>query len=499
LDDPYIHAAIARHIVQDHTFGISPHIFASASSSILWPLLLAACFKLFGVHIIIPLLLNAFFSICILFSAAYFLWKLYPTITYGFLVGLQFALFLATPLLTMTFAGMEHTLHILLTLLFVYLAVIVVSEYEGSDIRSSPRLIAYTRALYVAAFLLVATRYEGAFTVAAIGILFLLQKRVRDCIYVALAGMSAPVIFGIYSVMHGSHFLPNSLLIKADASNIHNLFHPEIIKALGGRYAWLYAPTCLWIVAIICLLSSLYKSEFFSKKSVALFLFVVSFALHLQLARLGWFWRYEAYLVAMAMFAFFFWIADIITTSSDVPLKKRFGFLVVAVLCMLPLLQRIRVATLSILPAIRTIYIQQYQMAQFAREYYHDEPLVANDVGAISFYGNHDVIDIVGLGSVAITNQRIANACTPSSLNTLAKSKHAHLALIYKDWFVSLTGEVPVWTQVGTWKIAVSPHATLGGGEVTFYAIDPQDSSYLKKSLERYDRVLPQEVRVSLH
>src|SRR5271165_4927044 len=58
LDDAYIHAAIAKNLLLNHTFGISAGIFASASSSIIWPFLIAALFYVFGLHAWAILLFN---------------------------------------------------------------------------------------------------------------------------------------------------------------------------------------------------------------------------------------------------------------------------------------------------------------------------------------------------------------------------------------------------------------------------------------------------------
>ncbi|HEY5118629.1 MAG TPA: hypothetical protein VII90_04170, partial [Anaerolineales bacterium] len=55
LDDAYIHMAIAKHIVQNGVWGVTPYEFSSSSSSILWPVLLAGVFKIFGVREILPL------------------------------------------------------------------------------------------------------------------------------------------------------------------------------------------------------------------------------------------------------------------------------------------------------------------------------------------------------------------------------------------------------------------------------------------------------------
>lgn len=66
LDDAYIHLAIARNLAEHGVFGVTSHEFSSASSSILWPLLLAAGCKVFGVRVLLPLLLQLIFGTALL-------------------------------------------------------------------------------------------------------------------------------------------------------------------------------------------------------------------------------------------------------------------------------------------------------------------------------------------------------------------------------------------------------------------------------------------------
>src|SRR4030042_4553212 len=58
LDDAYIHLAVAKHIVRDGIYGVTPFEFSSSSSSILWPRLLAGALRLLGDREILPLLIN---------------------------------------------------------------------------------------------------------------------------------------------------------------------------------------------------------------------------------------------------------------------------------------------------------------------------------------------------------------------------------------------------------------------------------------------------------
>src|SRR6187402_792835 len=58
LDDPFIHMQIARNLAFHGTWGINPQEFGSASSSLLYTVILAALFKLFAANVLIPFIIN---------------------------------------------------------------------------------------------------------------------------------------------------------------------------------------------------------------------------------------------------------------------------------------------------------------------------------------------------------------------------------------------------------------------------------------------------------
>ena len=118
LDDTFIHMQLARNLAVYGNWGIGPHEFASASSSVLYTLLLAGLFKLFSVHIIIPFLLNCVAGVFLLAALQRWLGK--EGITGGpQLVILLFVVFLA-PVPILLICGMEHTLQCLFSFLFVF-------------------------------------------------------------------------------------------------------------------------------------------------------------------------------------------------------------------------------------------------------------------------------------------------------------------------------------------------------------------------------------------
>src|SRR6201999_1146667 len=108
LDDTFIHMALARNLAFHGVWGMNPYAFASASSSVLYTLLLATLFKLFSVHVLIPFVINAIAAIAVLVVVRRWLER-QGVSGPGQLVILLGVIF-AKPLQILVICGMEHTL-----------------------------------------------------------------------------------------------------------------------------------------------------------------------------------------------------------------------------------------------------------------------------------------------------------------------------------------------------------------------------------------------------
>ncbi len=135
LDDSWIHQEIARNLVQHHSFGFTPGVTSSGSSSTLWTLILSLNYLLFPADspVLFPLILN---SILLILSGI-LLWRM------AVLDGLPLLYVLALALLPalsgnyvwLAFIGMEHVLFVTLSLIAILL------WFHSSDIasREAPR------------------------------------------------------------------------------------------------------------------------------------------------------------------------------------------------------------------------------------------------------------------------------------------------------------------------------------------------------------------------
>ena len=211
LDDTYIHMAIAKNLATHGVFGVTSHEFASASSSIVWPFLLAVLFKVLGPAVSVPLVAQIVIGIALLWVSADILKKAGVTSS-AYACCVLCALVLALPMVTMTFVAMEHLLHALATLLFASIALNYL--YARHDSRP-PKILAVS----LSAAALVSVRYEGAFLVAAAALLFVVEKKIAKAVVVSVSDAMPILLFGLYSKAHGGFFLPNSLLLKRHALN----------------------------------------------------------------------------------------------------------------------------------------------------------------------------------------------------------------------------------------------------------------------------------------
>jgi hypothetical protein len=134
-------------------------------------------------------------------------------------------------------------------------------------------------------------------------------------------------------------------------------------------------------------------------------------------------------------------------------------------------------------------------MARFIREYYNDETVAANDIGALAFYTNANVLDLWGLANQKVAKSRKDGYWTPQFLDSLCKNDGATVAIIYDSWFSdSLTSR---WQKVGTWQI--QNNIICGDDVVSFYSLDQNQAAVLRNNLKKYEERLPASVVVNYY
>ena len=487
LDDTYIHMAIGKNLSTYGQWGITKYEFSSSSSSILYTLLIATGFKIAGVHEYLPLYLNVFVGILIFLVLGFIAYK--EHIRTIVLSSICIMAIVFTPLPALILSGMEHTLQIFIDLIFIYLSSRAL-ESKGFQKKYLPLLI-----LFAALCLMI--RFEGVFIIVIVAMLFFLKKEYKASLLIFVAGITPLILFGIYSVNNGSYFIPNSLLMKGEKPSMN------IAGLIQFSFGWLDKlkrnPHLLTLFIGLCAYYVFLKYKKFpewSRTSNITIILVGTVIIHLTLAKTGWFFRYEAYLVFIGIVAFMWLIND---QFQNFLIKKDslITYLVVLVLlmpCLYPLYARGKDAYLMTVPATKNIYEQQYQMARFLRKHYNEASVCANDIGAICFFTDIKLFDIFGLGSIEIINLRMKKKFDQENIYKVSLQKNSEIVIVYEDWFI---GKIPnEWAKVGTWSI--SNNVILGGDMVSFFATEKYDPHLLKNNLEDFSTSLPKQVKQNL-
>ena len=271
-----------------------------------------------------------------------------------------------------------------------------------------------------------------------------------------------------------------------------------IINALGFRgFEMLINNTShLYVICIILLFGSLLWRRGSRLPIVALCI-VSSIVLHLQFALFGWFYRYEAYLVGVSLpviGGLYFGFRETVLPRFLDRTKVRYwiALLGCTVLLVWPLHQRAIMSLEQVVRASNHIYRQQYHSADFLRKMYPPGVRVAcNDLGAVSYYADPDILDLWGLGTIEVTRAKRMGKYDANTIEHLLKQRRTEVVMILPNLFVGILPKslIPVaeWaTKNNFWFKTVA-----------FYALSEEGAKDLEDRLRQYQGLLPDSVEVS--
>ncbi len=484
IDDAYLHLAIGKNMARHGVWGFSRlNGFGSSSSSLIWPLLLAGCERVFGDHAATPLALNLLACAGALFYAASILRRASVAGWQSFLI-LTAAIGLV-PLPAMVATGMEHSVQILITLAFVDVA-------AGILTGDAPAAMAGGGTLIVLGCLLTSIRYEGLFLVGIVGLLLLGRRRWGLAVWLGVAAVPL-VLYGWYSVRQGWEMLPNSVLLKGNTTIAHT--------PLG---VWLYLTKGLRVLAVNLHLAVLTAGltaalviEWRRRRTpwtreILFFVMILgAIALQVQFASLGWFYRYEAYLMVLALVALGGWLAR---EAAALPRwRARWAVGVAVVSAAVPVMGVRSVRGMARVPlACHNIFEQQMQMAYFIHRFYEGQGVAANDVGAIDYLADIRLFDIVGLANIDVLRALRANRYDRAVVAREMARYQVRVVVIYDVFATAFGGPLPGWTPVGRWTIR--DNVVCASNTVTFYAPDAALVPELVRALQEFAPALPASV-----
>jgi hypothetical protein len=484
LDDPYVTMAIAKNIAVHGVWGVTPYGFSSASSTPLFVLLLAAVYRLFGVSEYAPLALSWGFGAGSIAVAARMLSASLPTRSSQLLqsiVLLAFVLF--TPLFAIGTLGMEHSLQVLLTLLFL----------RGFENDEGPMW-----RLAVVSALMVGTRYEGLFlAVPAVFFLLLRPGRRSDAIGIS-AGCALPLLlYAWMSLSHGCYWLPNSVALKG-----LTLHEPDITSCLARTLATAFVNAIhgfyvSFLLAGVTVMAVILRRAH-RRGSETLGVIAIAGCFHLACANVAWAYRYDDYLIAAAVVC----AARHGRLRGVATLRPRALAYTLFLLAGVSLTYRAIQAIMVLPQASRSIYSQQWQMARFVHSYYPQGSVAANDIGAINFQSDIHCVDLDGLASSEIFSAKHAGRYSTQTIEHITSQSNVKIAIVYDSWFTGAQkayweGPVlpPSWVRMERWRVP-SPHQ-LGSDTISFYAVEPGEAGPLRAHLAAFRNQLPESVIVT--
>ncbi|HEY8545956.1 MAG TPA: hypothetical protein VIL36_12945, partial [Acidimicrobiales bacterium] len=409
IDDPAIHLSVARRLAEDATWGVEAGHFQSASSSPLWTLLLAAWIKVVpGPATVAPLVLDVVGSLVALAVLAANQTVLRPARDRPWDVAAVIALGSVLLFLPgLTFTGMEHPLHIALVLPVVVLLHRQLTARPAGG-RRGARWLPY-------ALLALATlaRFETAFVAAAVALWYVTDadrgrlvsvERLRRPVLVLAASGVPLAAFGLFNLLMGGGLLPNSVLAKANFDAGEGRTLPE---AVLHRFTGDPLVSVLTGLLLVALVAGGRRRPW----SFPAFVAIVTVGLHMVFARVGWYDRYQAYLIVLAVYAALAVAADALPAGAEPGVSappaasgRRRAPATVPALVLAALLfgGNKPLATFNAYDAVGETYEQRYQAAQFLARYYQDVPIATSELGYISLAHDGPITDVLGLGDYEV-------------------------------------------------------------------------------------------------
>ncbi|HEV1997723.1 MAG TPA: hypothetical protein VGR61_06295 [Candidatus Dormibacteraeota bacterium] len=490
LDDAYIHLSMARNLATSGTYGVVAGSYESASSSPAWTVLLALGGSLW------PLSLAAMPLVFNILASAMLLWVFWggqdlvrparrlsiPALALAALLPL----FLLLPSLTLT--GMEAIVHALFALVILRsLLVVVAGDADRRGVIVFLALVAVS----------VLVRLEDMFLALGCGLaivlfgrgrLALVVDRLKLATAVGVAAATPAAAIALVNLGFGQSWLPNSVISKSalfDRAGLPLVPLDVIVYRLQGDPLLCVLLAVSFAYVVRCAVFDRSARTF-----PAALAFAVTAVLHLALATLGWYDRYQEYLVVMGVWLLFRYAVEL------APDRRR--VLAAAAVLALLLVSSPRKAILTIFTATASnnIYLQQHEMGVFLARYYDGKGAVINDLGEVSYQHHGPLLDMFGLGSYQVLKARRGHQFDASFVDSRTRAIGAPVAVIYSEYWKP---QIPAgWKLVGSWTVLHAP-GNLGGAKVDFWATSTGSADELRNHLAEYRRELPDGVKAEVY
>jgi hypothetical protein len=492
LEAAYVHLSLAQQITHG-TYGLVPGEPSAPSSSILYPFILAALNPL-GFGALLPLIIN---SACC-FATGVFAIQLARECDISLHLIPPFRLFLLTAAVTLALnlpglavTGLEHSLHVAMTV--AYLLGLV-------------RFVVRGRCDWWWILCIIVQpiiRFEAAGMLVADALIFIFFRKYRYAVAMLAIGVFLVGGYSLFLHSLGLPLLPTSVLARSEwskaavasdqglfsvllaiARNVNsNLSSFGAAQMLGG-----VALGAVWLGGAWATLFAAPRTKSDQIKLVTIgFMAFVTIA---QIAggKLGWVPpRYEAYVLALNICG----VAVIYREKVNAWCERATWPRVSAICLALLLFFAGYVVQFLAIPALaRKEYLGSYQLHQFVTEFYR-RPVAVNQLGYVNYLNPYYVLDLSGLGSEA-SRQAHAAGDTPDWMTDFLASHNVDLAIVDTEIDVSVPGS---WIRVGELYPGDSPFDP-ANRHFAFYARSAEGVGPAEEALARFARTLPPNVHL---
>ncbi|HEY3142424.1 MAG TPA: hypothetical protein VGJ86_14900 [Acidimicrobiales bacterium] len=491
LDDPAIHLSMADTLAHHGTWGVVPDHFESASSAPLWTVLLAAWVRLVpGPSSVAPLILNIAASVAIIALLGANQKVLFPGRRRpldALVVMLLVVVVLFLPGLTMV--GMEHTFHAALVLG----ALVLIQRQAEGRVDRGPRWLPYVL-LAVAAL----TRFETAFIATGLAMALIVVHRNRRGAAIALAAAGLPILaFAIVNRAMGQGLVPNSVLAKTSVGEDPG---SGLFEDVTGRLTRDPLVAVILATLLVALMVAWQRGrDALPGWTLPAIVFVVAAPLHVILARVGWYERYQAYLIVVGIYAVLGLLADVLPRRLDARPTGRGTQLGAGLLAVLLMFTWTKFDLTRQTPdAVEETYQQRYQAGVFLDRYYDGQPVATGELGYVSLLHHGPITDLFGLGDYEVLQQRrgAGQKVPPKYWSDLAERRGFDVVAAYPTTLFFRTPKD--WILVGSWTID-SDVVTAWEPQFMFWATSPDAVPELKANLQDFEDELPDGVKLKIN
>lgn len=478
LDDAYIHLAMAKNFAVYEVWGMTRYQFSSTSSSPLFTYMLSVLIKVFGNNDQIPLYFNVIFSIGLLYILSIYYADILKDVKRTVLAVLFTVFFIVLPLHLLS--GMEHVFQVFLFVINIF------CFYRRGQSRAAEYFF------YLSLLLMGLVRFESMFYFVILAAMFAVVRKWKEAALVLVLGFIPIAAFCIFNERQDGYFFPNSVVVKGTKLSFDSNIIEQLKVILLDNFLLNISFYKVGVFPVLLCLVFIYRdfrTKTLKKMLEDNFLLIVFSLLmigHSMFADLKGLFRYEAYILTgfcmiliPKLKGLFFNLAHYI--------KKERVISVLITANIILLIYKGSVAHKVMNIGGKNIYEQQVQSAKFLHQFYNTSKVVANDIGAVSYYTDIHLLDIAGLGSVETIpfneNRRKFDKTFKDFLTRYCVEHHYDLAIVYEGW---LQGQVPPhWRKAAVLKIGEK--VTVARQEVSVYSINGKNLQQLKQNIRKFN------------